>query len=1024
MNLLKAIGLGAFYRARRITKAVKNWRKFGVIVFGSMFLAANVLPVQAAATDLASVMISPASTTVSVGTPKQFTAQAYTAAGAPMTSGVTYNWFTTNGNVGTVSNTGLYTAKTAGAGTVSVTATAGGKSFSKTVNFTVTGGSGGNSKVLTSVLISPANTSVSEDATKQFLATAYDQNNNLISAVDGATFAWSTSGSAIGSISNTGLLTANTKGFYSDGVRVSVTYNNKTLSNQADVTVTAGAVQPPQSRVLTSVLISPAITTVDKGATKQYTAKAYDQFNNEVTTSQGNFVWSTTNGAGGSVNQSGLFTANTPGYYEDLVKVSVTFNGKTLSNQADVTVRDTVVNNNCSIVVTPTGTTTIDLGEDSPRYTATVTQNGQDITNNLTVTWEVRLNGVFQQGIGGTGMNFKFKPTKAGTYTIFATAPCGNGKVTSNVVTLIVNDTPKVCTEFKISPKQVTLPLVNGSASQNFTIQTLDTEGNHPTATNVTWSVISGPGSVAPVAAGASQATFTTTTAGQTSLVKVSGLCKGVQFDDVATVTVITTTGRILASVQITPIMPTILSGNTQGYMATAYDQNGQVIDPATEPVTFDWMLEGVGPSLGHLLNTTTKNVVFQSNTGITGSYFDFLKVTAHYKGIDAFDKEGATFYQVTTQQTLAYVLMTVDRNPIFVNDSTLVRAQAYDNTNQPIANCSYFWNQLGGQGSIASATNQQVITFASQSVVGTGNLQVTATCLNGTVSTTGNVNIISTPNNLRVEITPDPAYAQANTDIVFTARAYENNSYSNEVTGSTSFNWNMLNSQAGNIISVNGNQATVRTLANLGTFGSAIQVTGNRNGLTGTDTATIIINQVNPTFDITGSLVGNLNGNGTAVCTDDTITYTLTLTNSQNNTLNNVIVTMAVPANTNFVSATSTTGSPQVSGTTITWNAGMLASNQSKTMTLRVTPKAGLKGNVTINALATVSANEVTARAINANPLNLNCGVTPPDGKGPLAPTGTPWQTMVALMAGAFVLSTIAYLFLKRREQKAYSQI
>lgn len=1023
MNFLKKIGMGAFYRARRITKAVRNWRKFGVIVFGSLYLAANLLPVQtfAAATDLGSVMISPASTTVQMGQPKQFTAKAYAENGTPINSGVTYNWFSTSGNIGTVNSSGLYTPKTVGTGNVSVTATMGNKSFSKSISFAVTPGSGGtgNDRVLTSVLVSPANTSVAAGATKQFLAQAFDQNNNQISASD-ANFTWSTSGSAIGTISNNGLLTANIKGSYLDGVRVSATYNNKTLSNQADVTVTAGTVQPPAARVLTSVLISPAITTVDQGATKQYIAKAYDQYNNEITTSEGNFVWSITNNSGGTVNQSGLLTAGTPAYYEDLVKVSVTFNGKTLSNQADVTVRNTIQPPaNCVMTVSPSGTRTINLGEDSPNYTATVMQGTQNVTNNTTITWSVKVDGVTQPGISGIGMNFKFTPVKAGVHTIVATSPCGNGTVTSNVVTLIVNDTPRVCTEFKISPKQVTLPLVNGSASQNFTLQTSDNQGNHPVPTNVTWSVITGPGSATgTVSAG----TFTTNTTG-VSTVKVSGMCNGVQFNDTATVTVISTTGRILAWVQITPVMPTVLAGTAITYTATAYDQHGAVIDPATEPITFTWNLQGPGTSLGHLVTTTGKNVVFQSNTGISGSYFDFLKVTAHYKGIDATDTEGATFYQVTTQQTLSYVTMTVDRNPIFTNDSTLVRAQAYDNNNVAIPNCSYQWAQLGGPGSITSATNLQVITFSSQSLIGTANLQVTATCLNGSVSTTGSVNIVNGNQNVRVEITPDPAYAQPNTDVVLTARCYENNN--TDVTGSSTVTWTMLNTSAGTIISTNGNQATVRTSGNAGTFGSAIQATCTRNGMTGSDTATIILNPVTPNFDVTTTMVGTLNDSGTANCSDDVIAYVITLTNNQNNNLNNLIVSMNVPANTNFLSAASTTGSPSISGSTITWNAGMLGFGQTKSMTLRVTPRAGLTGNSVINASANVSGNEISSRTINANAVTLHCGAvqTPPrDGKGPLAPTGTPWQTMVAMVGGAFVLASVAYLFLKRREQIAYN--
>ncbi|MBU1092696.1 hypothetical protein KJ836_03445, partial [Patescibacteria group bacterium] len=43
MLFMKGLGLGIYYRLRRMKKALRNWRKFGVIIFGSMFLLTNLL---------------------------------------------------------------------------------------------------------------------------------------------------------------------------------------------------------------------------------------------------------------------------------------------------------------------------------------------------------------------------------------------------------------------------------------------------------------------------------------------------------------------------------------------------------------------------------------------------------------------------------------------------------------------------------------------------------------------------------------------------------------------------------------------------------------------------------------------------------------------------------------------------------------------------------------------------------------------------------------------------------------------
>ena len=61
------------------------------------------------------------------------------------------------------------------------------------------------------------------------------------------------------------------------------------------------------AQILTSIVISPASATVMTGATRQFTATAYDQFGQAMAT-QPSFAFSVVSG-GGTINSSGLYTA-------------------------------------------------------------------------------------------------------------------------------------------------------------------------------------------------------------------------------------------------------------------------------------------------------------------------------------------------------------------------------------------------------------------------------------------------------------------------------------------------------------------------------------------------------------------------------------------------------------------------------------------------------------------------------------------------------------------------------------------
>jgi uncharacterized protein YjdB len=78
------------------------------------------------------------------------------------------------------------------------------------------------------------------------------------------------------------------------------------VTNTLDITVSAPA------PVLTSIVVTPASAPVAVGATQQFAATAFDQFNNPIVP-QPSFSWTSSNASIGTVNGAGLFTALSAG---------------------------------------------------------------------------------------------------------------------------------------------------------------------------------------------------------------------------------------------------------------------------------------------------------------------------------------------------------------------------------------------------------------------------------------------------------------------------------------------------------------------------------------------------------------------------------------------------------------------------------------------------------------------------------------------------------------------------------------
>ena len=143
---------------------------------------------------VASITVSPASPTITVGSTEQFTATAKDANGNTI-SGVAFTWASSATGVATINSSGLATGVSAG--TTQITASSG-SITSPADTLTVT------PPPVASITVSPVSPTITVGATQQFTATAKDASGNTIS---GVTFAWSSSATGVATINSSGLAT-------------------------------------------------------------------------------------------------------------------------------------------------------------------------------------------------------------------------------------------------------------------------------------------------------------------------------------------------------------------------------------------------------------------------------------------------------------------------------------------------------------------------------------------------------------------------------------------------------------------------------------------------------------------------------------------------------------------------------------------------------------------------------------------------------------------------------------------------
>jgi uncharacterized protein YjdB len=253
---------------------------------------------------VASVTVAPASATVSVGSTQQLTATTRDAGGNVLT-GRAVTWSSSNTSVATVSASGLVTAQAGG--TATITATSEGKSG--TASITVNG-----SSAVATVGVAPATATVAVGGTRQYTATLRDAQGNVLT---GRTVTWSSSNTAVATVSASGLVTAQAGG------TATITATSEGKSGSASITVNG-------SSAVATVTVEPASVSIPLGSNRQLTATPRDAQGNAL--SGRTVTWTSSNELVATVSGDGVVTGRLVG------SATITATSEGRSGTASVTV--------------------------------------------------------------------------------------------------------------------------------------------------------------------------------------------------------------------------------------------------------------------------------------------------------------------------------------------------------------------------------------------------------------------------------------------------------------------------------------------------------------------------------------------------------------------------------------------------------------------------------------------------------------------------------------------------------------
>ena len=308
---------------------------------GGSIVAAPPAPV-------ASVAVSPASSTLAIGLTQQLTAATKDASGNALT-GRTVAWTSSDTTVARVNSSGLVTTIAAGPATITATS----EGISGTASVTVT-----PPAPVATVAVTPATASIPIGATQQLTAATRDSAGNVLT---GRSVTWS-SDNAAATVDATGRVTGASVG------TAKITATSEGQSGSSTITVTDVPVA--------TVSVTPASASVQPQGTIQLSVVDKDASGNVLPGRT--VVWSSSNGSVAKVDpNSGLVTGMSSG---GPVTITATSEGK--AGNSAITVTPPPV---ASVSVSP-ASLTISVGG-SQSFTATPRDAANNVLSNRVISW-------------------------------------------------------------------------------------------------------------------------------------------------------------------------------------------------------------------------------------------------------------------------------------------------------------------------------------------------------------------------------------------------------------------------------------------------------------------------------------------------------------------------------------------------------------------------------------------------------------------------------------------------------------
>ncbi|MBY0490952.1 MAG: Ig-like domain-containing protein [Gemmatimonadaceae bacterium] len=458
---------------------------------------------------VASIALTPENASVSAGATVPLSATLKDAAGQVVT-GQPITWSSNNTAVATVSRSGVVT--TLSPGSARIAASSFGKSATATITVTA--------KPVAAVVLSPASVSMQVGTTSLLQARPVDADGATLT---GRSVAWSSSNTAVATVSQTGTITALSPG------ATTITATSEGRSAQSAVTVTLPAVN--------SVTVTPTRDTIGVGTERQLTAVLRDAAGNALTGRV--LTWGSSNVAVASVSSTGLVVGVAPG--------TVTITGTSEGRVGSATI--VVLARLASAVILTPGSGTLVVGTTQP-LTTQITDALGNLLTDRPVSYASDAPAV--ASVSATGV---VTALSAGTARITATSEGKSGTATFTVIPIPV-------ARVDITPTPVVL-LPGGI--QQLTAVARSASGAILTGRTVTW--VSGAPSVVTVSS-----TGVLTAAGNGVAVVLALV------DDVAGSVTVTVGPPAIASITISPASPSVSVNTSLQLTATLRDASGNAL--------------------------------------------------------------------------------------------------------------------------------------------------------------------------------------------------------------------------------------------------------------------------------------------------------------------------------------------------------------------------------------------------------------------------------------------------------------